>query len=250
MVALDGRTALVTGGATGIGRAIALALAAHGADVAITSFSTAAEETLAAIRATGRRAAHARLDVTQSQEVARAIPELAAALGGRLDILVNNAGDMLGRVPVAEMSDAHWHQVIDVNLSSAFYSVRAALPFLSEGARVVNMSSLAAHNGGGPGAVAYSAAKAGLLGLTRGLAKELAPRAITVNAVAPGLILGTVFHEKFNTEEGRRNAIKGIALQRPGGPDDVANAVLYLASDMAAFVTGEVIEINGGAWFR
>jgi 3-oxoacyl-[acyl-carrier protein] reductase len=176
---------------------------------------------------------------------------LAWALGGHIDILVNNAGYMVGRVPVAEMSDEHWHNVIDVNLNSAFYCSRAVLPYMrSAWGRIVNMSSLAARNGGGPGAVAYAAAKAGLLGLTRGLAKELASQGITVNAVAPGLILETPFHETFNTEEGRQAAIAGIPLKRGGVPGDVAGAVLFLASDLAAFITGEITEINGGAWFK
>jgi 3-oxoacyl-[acyl-carrier protein] reductase len=248
---LSGKTALVTGGNTGIGRAIALALAQAGADVALTYFSNPSEQTVAAIRAMGRRSLALRMDATDSAEVNRVIPELARALDGRIDILVNNAGYMVGRVPVAEMSDEHWHAVIDVNLSNAFYCSRAALPYMHTGwGRIVNMSSLAARNGGGPGAVAYAAAKAGLLGLTRGLAKELAPQGITVNAVAPGLILETPFHETFNTAVGRQTAIAGIPLERGGVPDDVAGAVLFLVSDLAAFITGEITEINGGAWFK
>jgi 3-oxoacyl-[acyl-carrier protein] reductase len=248
---LSGKTALVTGGNTGIGRAIALALAQAGADVALTYFSNPGEQTAAAIRALGRRSLALRMDATDSAEVNRVIPELARALGGHIDILVNNAGYMVGRVPVAEMSDEHWHNVIDVNLNSAFYCSRAVLPYMrSAWGRIVNMSSLAARNGGGPGAVAYAAAKAGLLGLTRGLAKELASQGITVNAVAPGLILETPFHETFNTEEGRQAAIAGIPLKRGGVPGDVAGAVLFLASDLAAFITGEITEINGGAWFK
>jgi 3-oxoacyl-[acyl-carrier protein] reductase len=248
---LSGKTALVTGGNTGIGRAISLALAQAGADVALTYFSNPGEQTAAAIRALGRRSLALRMDATDSAEVNRVIPELAGALGGHIDILVNNAGYMVGRVPVAEMSDEHWHNVIDVNLNSAFYCSRAVLPYMrSAWGRIVNMSSLAARNGGGPGAVAYAAAKAGLLGLTRGLAKELASQGITVNAVAPGLILETPFHETFNTEEGRQAAIAGIPLKRGGVPGDVAGAVLFLASDLAAFITGEITEINGGAWFK
>jgi 3-oxoacyl-[acyl-carrier protein] reductase len=251
MITLTGKTALVTGGNTGIGRAIALALAQAGADVALTYYTNDSEETFVDIRALGRRATQMRMDATDSAEVNAVVPQLVEALGGRLDILVCNAGHLIERVPVAEMSDEHWRRVIDVNLSSAFYSARAALPFMTgEHGWIVTMSSLAAHSGGGPGAVAYSAAKAGLLGFTRGLAKELAPRGITVNAVAPGLILGTPFHENFNTEEGRRGAINGIALKRGGSPEEVAGAVLYLVSDLATFVTGEVIEINGGAWFK
>jgi 3-oxoacyl-[acyl-carrier protein] reductase len=141
--------------------------------------------------------------------------------------------------------------VIDVNLSSTLYCTRAALPYMHRGwGRIVNMSSLAARNGGGPGAAAYAAAKAGLLGLTRGLAKELAARGITVNAAAPGLILETPFHETFNTEEGRQATIATIPLGRGGVPNDVAGAVLFLVSDLADFITGEVTEINGGAWFK
>jgi 3-oxoacyl-[acyl-carrier protein] reductase len=248
---LAGKTALVTGGNTGIGQAIALALAQAGADVALTYFSNPGEQTVAAIRALGRKSLALRLDATDSAEVNQVVPELARALDDHIDILINNAGHMVGRVPVAEMSDEHWHDVINVNLSSAFYCTRAALPYMRTGwGRIVNMSSLAARNGGGSGAVAYAAAKAGLLGLTRGLAKELAPWGITVNAVAPGLILETPFHTTFNTEEGRRAAIATIPLQRGGVPNDVAGAVLFLVSDLAGFITGEVTEINGGAWFK
>ncbi len=248
---LTGKTALVTGGNTGLGRAIALALAGAGADVALTYFSHPGEETVAAIRALGRKSLALRLDATDSAEVNRVMPEVAAALDGHIDILVNNAGHMVGRVPIAEMSDAHWHKVIDVNLSSAFYCCRAVLPYMQTGwGRIVNMSSLAGRNGGGIGAVAYAAAKAGLLGFTRGLAKEVAPRGITVNAVAPGLILETPFHDTFNTEEGKRATIATIPLRRGGVPDDVAGAVLFLVSDLASFITGEVTEINGGVWFK
>jgi 3-oxoacyl-[acyl-carrier protein] reductase len=248
---LAGKTALVTGGNTGIGQAIALVLAQAGADVALTYLSNPGNQTVTEIRALGHRSLALRMDATDSAEVNRVVPELARALDDHIDILVNNAGHMVGRVPVAEMSDEHWHKVIDVNLSSAFYCTRAALPYMHSGwGRIVNISSLAAHSGGGPGAVAYAAAKAGLLGLTRGLAKELAPQGITVNAVAPGLILGTPFHETFNTEEGRQAAIATIPLGRGGIPNDVAGAVLFLVSDLADFITGEVTEINGGAWFK
>jgi len=156
----------------------------------------------------------------------------------------------VGRVPVAEMDDAHWHKVIDLNLSSAFYCTRAVLPYMTTGwGRIVNVSSLAAQNGGGAGAMAYSASKAGMLGMTRGLAKELAPQGITVNAVAPGLILDTPFHETFTSEENQRTTIESTPLKRPGTPDDVAGVVVYLASDLASFVTGDTTAINGGTWF-
>jgi 3-oxoacyl-[acyl-carrier protein] reductase len=247
---LAGRTALVTGGNTGIGRAIARTLAKAGADVAITYFSNADEQTVAEIRGMGRSAAAAQLDATDSAAVNRVVPELARALGGHIDILVNNAGHLIGRMAVAEMTDEHWHNVLDVNLSSAFYCARAALPFMNTGwGRIVQMSSLAGRNGGGTGAVAYGAAKAGLFGFTRGLAKEVAAQGITVNAVAPGLILDTPFHEKFTPPESQQATIASLPVKRAGLPDDVAGAVLFLVSDMAGFITGEVTEINGGAWF-
>lgn len=248
---LTGKTALVTGGNTGIGRAIALALAQAGADVALTYFSNPGGQTAEAIRALGRTSVALHLDATDSGEVNRVVPELAKTLNGHIDILVNNAGHLVGRIPVNEMSDAHWRTVIDMNLSSAFYCSRAVLPYMQTGwGRLVNLSSLAGQNGGGPGTVAYAAAKAGLLGFTRGLAKELAPLGITVNAVAPGLILETPLHDTFSTAAGKQATIATIPLKRGGLPDDVAGAVLFLVSDLASFITGEVTDINGGAWFK
>lgn len=247
---LRGRTALVTGGNTGLGRAIALALAQAGADVALTYFSNTDDQTVNDIRALGRRALARSMDAMNSAEVDQVVGEVAHVLDGHIDILINNAGHLVGRVPISEMSDTHWHKVIDVNLSSAFYCTRAVLLYMHTGwGRIVNMSSLAGRNGGGSGSVAYAAAKAGILGLTRGLAKELAPQGITVNAVAPGLILETPFHDTFTTTESKRTTIAALPLKRGGVPDDVAGAVLFLASDLASFITGEVTEINGGAWF-
>ena len=246
---LKGKTALVTGGNIGIGRAISLALARSGADVAITYFDHD-EEAAQTIRAMGCNCPYLRLDATDSAEVNQVLRQAAEELGGHIDILVNNAGHLVGRVSVAEMSDEHWQRVISVNLTTAFYCSRAVIPFMRTGwGRIVNTSSLAAHDGGGPGAVAYSAAKAGIAGFTRGLAKELAPRGITVNALAPGLIQGTPFHNTFTRPEVQQAIVSKIPLGRGGTPDDVAGAVLYLVSDLASFVTGEIMEINGGVWF-
>ena len=170
-------------------------------------------------------------------------------MDGKIDILVNNAGHLVARAATAGMSDEHWRRVIDVNLSSAFYCVREALKVMPDGGRIVNMSSLAARNGGGNGTVAYAAAKAGVIGLTRGLAKELAPRKITVNALAPGFIAETPFHETFTGKENYAGIIAGIPLGEAGLPEDVAGAVLYFVSDLGKWVTGQVAEINGGAFF-
>jgi 3-oxoacyl-[acyl-carrier protein] reductase len=246
---LTGKTALITGGNIGIGAGIARALADCGAIMALTYYShkEAADETVAAIGEGKAYAFH--LDATDSAAVNRVVPEAAAALGGKIDILVNNAGHMVRRVAVAEADDAHWHRVMDVNVSSAFYCTRAALPYIPDGGRIVNMSSLAARTGGGVGAVAYAAAKSAILGMTRGLAKELAPRRITVNALAPGFIVDTPFHETFTGLENYDNVISGIPLKSAGTPADVAAAVVYYVSDMGRWVTGQAAEINGGAWF-
>lgn len=247
---LTGKSALVTGGNIGIGREIALELAEAGADVAVTYLTHSGDEVIARIKKMGRQGLALSLDATDSVQVKQRVAEAAQALGGKLDILVNNAGGLISRTATGEMSDEHWHKVINLNLSSAFYCSRAVLEYMNSGwGRIINISSLAGQNGGGVGSVAYATSKAGMIGLTRGLAKELAPRGITVNAVAPGLILDTPFHETFTPPAAQKAAIEGIALKRPGYPSDVAGAVLYLVSDLAAFVTGDTISINGGAWF-
>lgn len=246
---LTGKTALVTGGNIGIGRAIALALAESGADVALTYFLHGGDETAHAIEALGRRAIAVRMDATSSAEVNQTIAQIALQLGGHIDILMNNAGGLVGRSTIAEMSDDLWQRVIAVNLSSTFYCTRAALPYMQTGGRIVNNGSIAGHHGGGNGSVAYAATKGAIHTFTHGLAKELAPRGITVNAVAPGFILETPFHETFTAPESQAASIAQTPLKRAGAPMDVAGAVLYLVSDLAAFVTGEIIEVNGGLWF-
>lgn len=247
---LSGKTALVTGGNTGIGKGIALALAHCNVDVAVTYFSNPSEEAVSAIKGMGRKAEAFKMDATNSAEVNQVVTRAAEFLGGHIDILVNNAGHLVARVPVAEMSDEHWHQVVNVNLSSTFYVTRAVLPHMDRGwGRIVNVASLAARNGGGPGAVAYGASKAGVLGYTYGLAKELGGKGITVNAVAPGLILDTPFHATFSPEAAQQAGIAASPLKKAGYPQDVAGAVVYLVSDLASFITGQVMDINGGTWF-
>lgn len=246
---LTGKTALVTGGAIGIGRGIALALARAGADVALTYRDHDGPAVATQITGLGRRATAFPLDATDSAAVTEVVDAAAREFGGHLDICVNNAGGLIGRVPLADMSDEHWHRVLDVNLTSAFSCVRSALPYMGDGGRIVNISSLAARNGGGEGSGAYAAAKAGMHGLTRALAKELGPRGISVNAIAPGLILDTPFHETFTPPEGQQATIASTPLRRAGYPADVAGAVLYLASDLGGFNTGTVLDLNGGTNF-
>src|SRR5918996_1097558 len=202
---LTGRRALVTGAGHGIGAAIAEALAGAGADVVVNYRRSAgsAGEVVERIGALGRKATAIGADVTVTSEADRLLDEAVGFLGG-LEILVCNAGHLVGRSAVAEMTDEHFGKVVEVNLGATFRTVRAAIPHLraAGGAgRVVTMASLAAHNGGGTGAAVHPPSKAGVIGLTKGLAKELGPAGITVNALAPGFIGGTAFHNTFTPPE-------------------------------------------------
>lgn len=250
---LDGRRALVTGSGHGIGAAIAESLARAGADVVIHYGHSAdqAQATADRLSDLGVRTTVLQADVTISDDVNRLVTDAVDFLSG-LDIVVCNAGHLVGRESVASMSDDHYEAVMDVNLGSAFRTVRAAMGPLqaSEHGRVITMSSLAALNGGGAGSAVYAAAKAGILGLTKGLAKELAPHNVTVNALAPGFIGDTPFHDRFSPPEAQQAMIGGIPLGRPGTVEEVGSVVTWLCSEGAAFVTGATIDINGGAWFR
>lgn len=248
---LTGRTALVTGGGVGIGRGIAIALADAGVRTAITYRTHEPDaELLSALAASGHEPFARQLDATDEAAVTAFAAELRDEVGA-LDILVNNAGGMIKRAPLPELDADLWRQVMAVNLDSAYYVTRAVQPFLSDGrGRIVNVASLAGHNGGGPGATAYATSKAAIFGLTKGLARELAPQGITVNALAPGFIDDTPFHETFTADEARKQIVAGIPVGRPGVPADCASAVLWLAGDGAGFVTGTIIDINGGVYVR
>ena len=249
---IQGKTAFVTGGNIGIGRAVSLALARCGADVALTYYAhrSHGEQTVAAIEQMGRHAIAFQLDATNSEQVNTVVAQAAQSLGGHIDILMNNAGHLVGRAAIADMTDDHWFKTINVNLTSTFFCTRAVLPYMNSGwGRIVNMSSLAARNGGGNGATAYAASKAAVIAFTRGLCKEVADKGITVNAVAPGLILETPFHETFTSENVIEGVISSTPLKRAGTPEDVANAVLYFVTHLGSFITGEIMDINGGAYF-
>ena len=249
-VDLQGKVAVVTGGARDIGRAIALELAECGASVVVNYHSSEeqAQAVCEEVRTAGGRAVTVRADVTTLAGARRLVTETVNAFGGGVDILVNNAGGLIARKKMEEMDEAFWDAVMDLNLKSVFLVTQAALPHMPDGGAIVNLASLAARDGGGGGALAYSAAKGGVLTLTRGLSKELAPRRIRVNCVSPGMI-ATTFHDTFTKPEVRKATAARTSIGREGTPQDVANAVVFLASDEASYITGESIEINGGLYF-
>ena len=247
---LKGQVVLVTGASSGIGRATAEAMAREGARVAVDYChnQAGAEEVVEAIRRLGQEALAVRADVTRSAEVG-AMVKAVRDRWGRIDALVNNAGDLLKRASLAEMTEELWDQIMALNLKSAFLCVKAVWEEMAErqSGCIINVSSIAGRNGGGPGAGAYAAAKGGLLTYTKSLAKELAPYGIRVNGVAPGIIW-TPFHERNTTPEAYQKFLAGIPLGRGGTAEEVAEVIVFLASPAARYLTGETIEVNGGLW--
>lgn len=243
-----GQVALVTGGASGIGRGMVEAFAQHGAQVAFTYFTSeaGAKELTQSIEQRGGQALAIQADLTREEDTTRTV-EAVMARFGRIDILVTNSGGLLKRTKLTECSLDLWNEAIAVNLTSTFLCCKAVLPHMERAGRgcIITMSSLAAHNGGGAGAVHYATTKGAILTFTRGLAKEVGPLGIRVNGVAPGLI-GTQFHDRFSTPEMRQSSVAQTPLRREGTPEDVANATLFLASPASSFLAGETIEINGG----
>mgnify|MGYP003624795722 CR=1 FL=1 len=243
---LQGKTAIVTGGGRDIGRACAVRLAQEGANVAINYFSSAdgANAAVAEITAAGGKAIAVQGDLSNAAGVEALVSATVAAFGG-VDILVNNSGGLIARKKISEMSLEHWQAVMDLNLTSIFLMTHAVLQHMKKGA-IVNIASQAGRDGGG-GAVPYASAKGAVMTMTRGLAKELGPD-IRVNALCPGMI-DTDFHNVFTKPEVRKNVEAATPLKRQGVPMDIANLVLFLASDESAFVTGTNVDINGGMLF-
>jgi 3-oxoacyl-[acyl-carrier protein] reductase len=245
---LRGQRALVTGGASGIGRGIVEALAAHGVDVVLTYLSSdaGARETVAVAQSHGVKAYALQADLTDEAAVNHIVSETQSLLGG-IDILVTNAGGILGRIGTLDLTREIWDNAFALNVTSTFLCCKAVIPgMIAQGSgNIVLMSSQAAFDGGGVGSAYYAATKGAILTYSRGLAKELAPNHIRVNCVAPGLI-DTRFHD-INTPPDMRAAVRGrIPLGREGTPTDVAGAVIYLTSELGAYLTGETIIINGG----
>lgn len=245
---LTGKVALVTGASSGIGSATAVALAEQGAAVAINYHrnEAGAEQARQRIIEAGGHAVTIQADVTRGSDV-RLLVERAVAEFGPIDILVNNAGSLVERLKILELTEERWDEVIALNLKSAFLCAQAVTASMMErktGA-IINVSSIAGRNGGALGSIHYSTAKGGLITMTKGLAKELAPYGIRVNAVSPGVI-DTPFHQQFSTPEAMRAFTAGIPLGRIGTPAEVAQVITFLASSGASYLAGETIEINGG----
>jgi 3-oxoacyl-[acyl-carrier protein] reductase len=245
---LRGKTALVTGASSGIGFATAIGLATHGVRVAVHYFQNqaGAEEAVTRIRAAGGEAIALAADVRVAPEVSRLVEAASAALGP-VEILVNNAGSLVERQKIREITVARWDEILKLNLTSAFLCSQAVAPTMIERRRgaIINVASIAGRNGGGPGAIAYATAKGGLITFTKALAKEMAAFGVRVNGVAPGVVW-TPFHQVFSTEEALENFRRATPLGRLGRPEEVADTIVYLASERASFLVGETIEINGG----
>lgn len=245
---LAGKAVLITGASTGIGAELALAFARLGALVGLHYNSSHGEATslAAAIEADGGRVHLVQGDVSKPDETRRVVEEAAAAFG-RLDGLVNNAGGMVGRVPYQEMGDDYYDQVMDLNARSVVVASQAAIPHLKQrGGFIINTTSIAARNGAAGGAGLYGSSKAFVSNVTRGMAKELIPFGIRVNAVAPGTI-ATPFHERYSTRAHLDAALATIPQGRLGTARDCVGAYLFLASEaLSGYVIGQVIEVNGG----
>lgn len=244
------KVAIVTGGARDIGRQVSLKLASEGALVCINYYDnpTDAQDTLKMIEENGGKGIIVQGDMTNLADVENLVSKCRESFGDVISILVNVAGGLVGRKTMLEIDEKWWDFVINLNLKTVFMVTKAVLPYMTEGGSIINFASQAARDGGGPGAIAYSTAKGGVLTMTRGLAKELGPKKIRVNAVSPGMI-NTTFHNVFTKPEVREKVAASTPLRREGEADEVADLVLYLASDSSSFITGTSIEINGGTYF-
>lgn len=244
----SGKVVLVTGASSGIGRATAELFGRCGASVAITYLNNkaGADETVSAITSAGGKATAIRADFANNSAIEETILEIENTLGA-VDILVNNAGSLVERLRTLEMTEERWNEVLNLNATSAFFAAQAVIPkMLEKGSGViVNVTSIAALNGGALGSIHYSSAKAAILTMTKGLAKEFATQGVRVNAVSPGVI-DTPYHETFTTPEIMANLRKAIPMGREGRPDEVAGVIAFLASDAASYLCGETIEVNGG----
>ena len=247
---LKGKVAIVTGGARDLGRAISVRFAQEGAKVVVNYFDNPedAKKTLKMIEETGSEGIIVQGDMTKAADVKRLFDTAVEKYGKEIHALVNVVGGIVGRKTITEQDEAWYDFLMDVNMRSVFLCTREAVPYMSAGATIVNFSSLAARDGGGPGASMYATAKGAVMTFTRSMAKELGPKGIRVNSLAPGTI-ATSFHDRFNTPENRERLKATYALRREGEAKEVADLVIYLSSDQSSYITGTNIDINGGSFF-
>ena len=247
---LQGKVAIVTGGARDLGRAISVRFAQEGAKVVVNYFDNPedAQETLKMIEAAGSEGIIIQGDMTKAADVKRLFDTAVEKFGNEIHALVNVVGGIVGRKTITEQDEAWYDFLMDVNMRSVFLCTREAVPYMVSGSTIVNFSSLAARDGGGPGASMYATAKGAVMTFTRSMAKELGPKGIRVNSLAPGTI-ATSFHDRFNTPENRERLKATYALRREGEAKEVADLVIYLSSDQSSYITGTNIDINGGCFF-
>jgi len=247
---LKGKVAIVAGGARDIGREISVKLAKEGAKVVVNYFHSEkdAKETKRLIEEAHGECILVRGDMTNWKEVQNLINESIRSYGKDIHILINNVGGLLGRKTIEELDEEWYDMVMNLNMKSIFFTTKATVQYMKEGASIVNLTSQAARDGGGGGASIYASSKGAVMTFTRSVAKEFGPRGIRVNGVSPGLI-ATSFHDRFTKPEIRTIVSKGTPLRREGEASEVADLVAYLASDESSFITGTNIDINGGTYF-
>lgn len=249
-MSLENKVAIVAGGARDIGRAVSLKLARKGAKVAVNYFNSEenGRDTLEAIHDAGGTAILVKGDMTKEADVASVVAQTQEAFGSEIHALINVVGGMVARKPLAEMDLEFFEWVMRLNVSSTFLTMKHVAPHMPAGSAVVNLSSQAGRDGGGPGASAYAASKGAIMSFTRGMAKELGPANVRVNCVCPGMI-STTFHDTFTKDAVRANVAGATPLRREGQADEVADLVAYLASSDSSFLTGASLDINGGLAF-
>ncbi len=251
MRSLKGKNAFVTGTSQGIGYSIAKGLIEAGCNICMHYFHSDSEilELKKFAERNNQKAIILKADLTNEQNVKDCIRSAADSMKS-FDILVNNSGSLVKRSFVEDIDINYWNTLININITTMMLVTREILPYMNiiNGSSIINISSLAGRTGGHPGSLVYSTCKGAVLTWTRSLAKELAPRNIRVNAVAPGFIEGTNFHKVHTTRESAQKTIASIPLGRSGEPDDVARAVVFLASEYDGFITGGTIDINGGVY--
>lgn len=248
---LKGQAVLITGASSGIGAGCARAFGALGARVAVhyNTAKSAAEIVVKDIQDSGGEAFALQGDLKHSSQCERVVSE-AAARWGKIDVLINNAGSMVQRVSIIELTDETFNEVIDLNVRSMMMCSKYAVEHMKNGGSIINLTSIAAHTGGGPGALMYAASKGFISVATKGLARDLVNLNIRVNAVSPGVIQ-TPLHDKFSTPQHLEVMRQGIPMGRLGAVDECTGAFIYLASrQMSSYVTGQVLEVNGGQYMH